>query len=628
MTFRGRLCFRTEAELERALAIAAEHESVLVQGSWEREHLMLVLHVDTSAPASMWGETLRALGRMAEIAWTGHVDATYGEEAGETERETVVASGRVLGSGQQRPKESWARRLLGRFAGRGGGAAADASALPRCVESTHWQAEREKMLVGFPAPSDYRFELGDCSVLVYYQLAAPRDEPDETSPAFVCGLFPAEIISADCAPYLTEVRIEELEVTANRALARADVDDDVALTLRELLAWAHRTGAADFVCQCEPPPLAGAGTARSLGLEAESRDSDESVDDGDAEGEAPKEEAWERVGNGYVCPACGSTSIRSQYTRAFGDRFMEAICDACGHYGSWFDPFVLGAGEADSTEPERVIRAEPPSPDWIEIPGGWVRLGLTDVQARQLAEVSARVARQRADVDPDALHGLREAAELERFGGNPDYLYRLLRRALPSYEVRVEPFAIARVPVTNSELQAFMQETAAEPPDGWDFLDEAAGQWAVTGVSHDQASAFATWAGAELPTEAQWERAARGAAGLLFPWGDDYGEVGAELDARERYYDRWIPAERPELASPDGCLDMLTRHWEWCRDELHPYPRASFEALAELYPGCREGGRVCRGGEGQHLIACCVARRGFSPSLQSRDVSFRLVRRA
>jgi formylglycine-generating enzyme required for sulfatase activity len=197
-----------------------------------------------------------------------------------------------------------------------------------------------------------------------------------------------------------------------------------------------------------------------------------------------------------------------------------------------------------------------------------------------------------------------------------------IARAFPPQEVELSPFAIARAPVTNGEWKRFLVDAKLPPPDGWRVPGADAGERAVIGVSWDEANQYATWAGAALPTEAQWERATRGAARRLFPWGNAWGVQGAWLDAQP-YYDPWPRDAHPELASADGVHDAITRRWEWCADA---FSAGDVTALQALYPALRADGRVRRGGEGASLVACAVARTGTRPSWRADGTGFRLVR--
>jgi formylglycine-generating enzyme required for sulfatase activity len=258
--------------------------------------------------------------------------------------------------------------------------------------------------------------------------------------------------------------------------------------------------------------------------------------------------------------------------------------------------------------------------EWIAIAGGDYVVGLTDTDVVALAAASVVAARRRVDEDPDS--GLDALSELDRTTGNTEYLVRLLCRALPARTVTLAPFLIRRAPVENGEWAEFMRVTGAAPPAGWATGSDQPDR-PVFGVSWHDATSFAAWANAALPDEEQWERAARGPQRALFPWGNDWGDRGAWLE-RQPYYDPWPVTEHAELASGDGVLALVTRRWEWTASAFAPYG-GDRAALAELYPGHDDGGRVRRGGTGACLVACATARMGSDPSWQADGTGFRLV---
>jgi formylglycine-generating enzyme required for sulfatase activity len=163
----------------------------------------------------------------------------------------------------------------------------------------------------------------------------------------------------------------------------------------------------------------------------------------------------------------------------------------------------------------------------------------------------------------------------------------------------------------------------------------------VTLVTWDGARAYAADVGARLPTETEWEKAARGPGGLRFPWGQDYQAGRANLAdhwagvpvASQQAWDEvfyqggrgagWL-ASRPTPAgafpggtSPYGCQDMIGNVAEWCADR---------------YDATREGGRADframrgAGRYGYEAIARCAVRRRRAPENAGENLGFRCVR--
>jgi len=208
----------------------------------------------------------------------------------------------------------------------------------------------------------------------------------------------------------------------------------------------------------------------------------------------------------------------------------------------------------------------------------------------------------------------------------------------PVRRVTVKPFVIARHPVTNGEYAAFVQATGKEPPEHWEGgkIPEGKEDHPVVHVSWKDAVAFCEWAsqrmskGGEqreirLPTEAEWEYAARGSEGRKYPWPEERGEPSDRLANFGRNVDDTTPVGAyPEGATPEGVHDLAGNVWEWCRDWYGEYPPDD----EENPKGPKDGAsRVLRGGSffRNPWFLRAAYRLDFPPEFRDLDVGFRVL---
>jgi formylglycine-generating enzyme required for sulfatase activity len=134
---------------------------------------------------------------------------------------------------------------------------------------------------------------------------------------------------------------------------------------------------------------------------------------------------------------------------------------------------------------------------------------------------------------------------------------------VPAREVQLDAYYIDKYPVTNAQYKKFLNETGHRDPLLWEHPGWIDPEQPVVGLGWDDARAYATWAGKELPSEAQWEKAARGADGRWWPWGNDY--IAGYCNSAELGMGRTTVVTRlPQGASPYGCFDMSGNVWEMC----------------------------------------------------------------
>jgi iron(II)-dependent oxidoreductase len=174
---------------------------------------------------------------------------------------------------------------------------------------------------------------------------------------------------------------------------------------------------------------------------------------------------------------------------------------------------------------------------------------------------------------------------------------------MPQHQVYVKGFYIDRYEVTNGQYYAFVVATGGYTPATWDYRQHPSGKvWPldtpppgeeenpVTDVDWYDAEAYCKWAGKRLPTEAEWEKAARGTDGRLWPWGNTFDP--AKVNTLESDKNWSMPVgSYPQGASPYGLYDMIGNAWEWTASWYQAYPGSTLRraAFGEKY-------RVLRGG--------------------------------
>ncbi|HVS16923.1 MAG TPA: SUMF1/EgtB/PvdO family nonheme iron enzyme [Thermoanaerobaculia bacterium] len=205
------------------------------------------------------------------------------------------------------------------------------------------------------------------------------------------------------------------------------------------------------------------------------------------------------------------------------------------------------------------------------------------------------------------------------------------REENPPHPVRVRPFRLAVTPVTRDEYARFLAATVHAPPPFWTEGRYHHPRMPAIGPSWDDATAYCAWLGEQtgepvrLPTEAEWECAAKAGREVIWPWGDEPPE---SLPAYDR---RWRDGPEPVDAYPSlhplGFLGLGENVHEWCADWFDAdYYRVSPEHDP---PGPTRGHRrSARGGSWRHAVKVsrCAARSSIPPQMRYSDFGFRLAR--
>jgi formylglycine-generating enzyme required for sulfatase activity len=201
----------------------------------------------------------------------------------------------------------------------------------------------------------------------------------------------------------------------------------------------------------------------------------------------------------------------------------------------------------------------------------------------------------------------------------------------PPHTVFVDAFEIDQFEVTNEQFEKFVAETgyvtdAEKAGDtSWRAYTTNKPNHPVVKVSWNDAKAFCEWAQKRLPTEAEWEKAARGTDGRTYPWGNDWG-VNKANTKEAGYRGTTIVGSFPDGASPYGVMDMAGNVSEWTSDWFQPYPGYPGGDNEAQYFG--EKYRVIRGGgwfSDQELVRT-TERSASSVELANDDVGFRCAR--
>jgi len=214
----------------------------------------------------------------------------------------------------------------------------------------------------------------------------------------------------------------------------------------------------------------------------------------------------------------------------------------------------------------------------------------------------------------------------------------------PQRKIYLDEYYIGKYPVTNGEYYKFILDGGYENPEywayeGWEWLLDTEitepGCWRdsdynaldqpVVGVTWYEADAFCRWFGGSLPTEAQWEKAARGTDGRKYPWGH------TELDSTYANYADNVGNPTPvgkyeKGKSPYGCYDMAGNVWDWCEDwyDSDYYKNMPVRNPKNVTPRSL---RVLRGGSwlfDARYLRGAYRSNVITPSFRECDAGFRL----
>ncbi len=186
----------------------------------------------------------------------------------------------------------------------------------------------------------------------------------------------------------------------------------------------------------------------------------------------------------------------------------------------------------------------------------------------------------------------------------------------PAHKVTVKSFFIDLTEVTNEEYKTFVDATNHTPPPRWRngiFADGKA-NFPVTGVNWDDANTYAKWANKRLPTEEEWEFAARGTTGYLYPWGNEWKPGNANAASQAKGLQE---VGREAGKSPFGVMDMSGNAWEWTTSDASAYPGGKSFSGNYINP------KIIRGGfwDGTPETVTTIYRRAYGAVAEKKYVN-------
>jgi len=245
------------------------------------------------------------------------------------------------------------------------------------------------------------------------------------------------------------------------------------------------------------------------------------------------------------------------------------------------------------------------SPQMVPIQAGIFLMGTSDEQIEQLVETETWAEEWR--------------------------LEDLFQAEQPQHKITLPNYEIGLYPVTNIEYYSFVYNTGHRVPKTWIgfHYNDGEANFPVTGVSKTDALEYCNWISKSLniqfrlPTEAEWEKAARGPEGRNYPWGDVFDPWRCNTLESAKRSTTPVGSYSPGGDSFYGVADMAGNVWEWTSSYLSPYPFKESSSQENQKNKC-----IVRGGAWyySHKLARCAARENVLSDYVSTSLGFRLAR--
>ncbi len=198
------------------------------------------------------------------------------------------------------------------------------------------------------------------------------------------------------------------------------------------------------------------------------------------------------------------------------------------------------------------------------------------------------------------------------------------RDETPGQAMHLQEFFIDRYEVSVNRYKKYLDSTQSNPPKYFDNPKFNQPEQPVVGVTWQEAVDYCAWEGKRLPTEAEWEKAARGTDGRRYPWGNDLDILRANVRGKDDKFRYTSPVGQfPEGKSPYGVMDMAGYVFEWTYDWYGPYPGSEQknEMFGEIF-------KVIKGGSwfSDMDLARSALRGKNMPNHRQNYVGFRCVK--
>jgi len=227
------------------------------------------------------------------------------------------------------------------------------------------------------------------------------------------------------------------------------------------------------------------------------------------------------------------------------------------------------------------------SKEWVALPQHIVEIPESSARASALQSRTQSALQKMIRVPEGDFVFRVNGIELEGMndeGVDVQYPWEPSARRFHQTKLHINSFWIDTYPVTNAEFKKFIDATHYHPADNHNFLKDWTGQtyptgWAnkpVTWVSLEDARAYVRWAGKRLPHEWEWQYAAQGTDGRLYPWGNDWNPEAVPTPDRGREVQPPSDVDaHPRGASPFGVMDMVGNIWQWSDEYMDDHTRAA-----------------------------------------------------